>query len=114
MIAKKRFFLQNSTLVAEKCYICIQNSYVMKKRMSIVACLLALILLFGSCASSRSRALRKAERQLEQQEKQSKKQYKKAKEAHYKSQASKTKKMMKKDRRRAERMRRRQRSNPFF
>ena len=86
----------------------------MKKRISIVACLLAFLLLFGSCASSRSRAMRKAERQLEQQEKQSKKQYEKAKTTHYDRQAKKTKRMMRKDQRRAERMRRRQRSNPFF
>ena len=86
----------------------------MKKRISIIVYLLALLLLFGSCASSRSRAMRKAERQLEQQEKQSKKQYDKAKTTHYKRQAKKTKRMMQKDKRRAERMRRRQRSNPFF
>ena len=88
--------------------------YAMKKRISIIACLLALVLLFGSCASSRSRALRRAEKQLEQQEKQSKKQYDKAKTAHYKHQAKKTKRMIQKDKRRAERMRRRKRSNPFF
>ena len=86
----------------------------MKKRISIIACLLALVLLFGSCASSRSRAIRKAERQLEQQEKQSKKQYDKAKTTHYNRQAKKTKRMIQKDKRRAERMRRRKRSNPFF
>ena len=86
----------------------------MKKRISIVACLLALLLLFGSCASSRSRAIRRAERQLEQQERQAGKKYDEAKSAHYKRQARKTKRMMKRDKRRAERMRRRQRSNPFF
>ena len=75
---------------------------------------MALLLLLGSCASSKSRALRKAEQQLEQQERQSKKQYDKAKTTHYKRQAKKTKRMMQKDKRRAERMRRRQRSNPFF
>ena len=61
----------------------------MKKRISIVAFLLALVLLFGSCASSKSRALRKAERQLEQQERQSKKQYDKAKSTHYNHQPKK-------------------------
>lgn len=86
----------------------------MKKRINVIACLLSLLLLFGSCASSKSRAIRKAERQLEQQERQSKKQYDKAKETHYKRQAKKTKRMIQKDRRRAEQMRRRQRSNPFF
>ena len=88
----------------------------MKKRISIIACLLALVLLLGSCASSRSRAraIRKAERQLEQQERQADKQYKKAKTTHYKRQAKKTKRMIKKDKRHAERMRRRKRSNPFF
>ena len=86
----------------------------MKKRITIVVCLLALLLLFGSCASSRSRAIRKAERQLEQQERKAEKEYDKAKTTHYKRQARKTKRMMKRDKRRAERMRRRQRSNPFF
>ena len=100
--------------MVEKCYICNQIECIMKKRISVIAVLLALLLLFGSCASSRSRAMRKAERQLEQQERQSKKQYDKAKTTHYKRQAKKTKRMMQKDKRRAERMRRRQRSNPFF
>ena len=86
----------------------------MKKRISIVICLLVVVLLLDSCASSRSRAMRKAERQLEQQERQADKQYKKAKTTHYNRQARKTKRMMQKDKRRAERMRRRQRSNPFF
>ena len=90
------------------------KKYPMKRRISIIACLLALVLLLGSCASSRSRAIRKAERQLEQQEKQSKKQYDKAKTTHYKRQAKKTKRMIQKDKRRAERMRRRKRSNPYF
>ena len=86
----------------------------MKKLLKMVSCLLVLVLLFGSCASSRSRAMRKAERQMERMEKQSAKNYDKAKSAHYKRQARKTKRMIQKDKRRAERMRRRQRSNPFF
>ena len=86
----------------------------MKKRINVIAYLLALVLLFGSCASSKSRAIRKAERQMERQEKNAAKQYKKAKTAHYKHQAKKTKKINKKDKCHAERMRRRQRSNPFF
>lgn len=90
------------------------KSHAMKKRIRIIAYLLALLLLFGSCASSKTRAMRKAERQLEQQERQSKKQYDKAKSTHYNRQAKKTKRMIQKDKRRAERMRRKQRSNPFF
>lgn len=86
----------------------------MRKRISIIACLLALVLLFGSCASSRSKAIRKAERQMERQEKEAAGKYDKAKTAHYKRQAKKTKRMIRKDKRHAERMRRRQRSNPFF
>ena len=47
----------------------------MKKRINVIAYLLALVLLFGSCASSKSRAIRKAERQMERQEKNAAKQY---------------------------------------
>ncbi len=86
----------------------------MKNRACVIACLLALLLLFGSCASSKPRAVRKAERQLERQERLAKKQYDKAKTTHYKRQANKTKRMIRKDKRHAERMRRRKRSNPFF
>ena len=86
----------------------------MKKKMKIIIGLLVTLLMFGSCASSTSRAMRKAERQMERQEKQAKKQHEKAKSAHYKHQSKKTKRMIEKDKRRAERMRRRQRSNPYF
>ncbi len=113
-MAKKRFFSQNSTAMKEKILHLQPKLSVMKKRISIIACLLAFLLLFGSCASSKSRAMRKAERQLEQQERRAKKQYDKAKTTHYKRQAKKTKRMIQKDKRHAERMRRRQRSNPFF
>ena len=50
----------------------------MKKLLKMVSCLLVLVLLFGSCASSRSRAMRKAERQMEKMEKQSAKNYDRA------------------------------------
>ncbi len=86
----------------------------MRNKNRIVICLLCLFLVLTSCASQKSRAMRKAERQMEKVEKQSKKNYEKAKSAHYKRQAKKTKRMIKRDKRHAERMRRRQRSNPFF
>ena len=76
--------------------------------------MLVLLLLFGSCASSGSSAMRKAERQMERNAKRSAKQYDKAKSAHYKHQAKKTKRMMKQDKRRAERLRRGHRSNPYY
>jgi ABC-type nickel/cobalt efflux system permease component RcnA len=90
------------------------NFEAMKKLMKLISVLLVGILLFISCASSRSRAMRKAERQMEQMERKSKKQYERAKTTHYKRQAKKTKKMIQKDKRHAERMRRRQKTNPFF
>ena len=91
------------------------KSPIMKRSMQVISVLLVLVLLFGSCASSRqSRAMRKAERQMERNEKQSERQYDKAKDAHFKRQARKTKRMMRRDQRRAERMRRKQRSSPFF
>ena len=86
----------------------------MKKPTQLISFLLVLLLLFSGCASSKSRAIRKAERQMEQQERAAAKQYDKAKTSHYKRQAKKTKRMIKKDKRHAERMRRHQRSNPFF
>ena len=86
----------------------------MKKRINVIAFLLLFAVLLSSCASSRSRAIRKAERQMEQQEKNVAKQYKRAKTAHYKHQAKKTQLMIKRDKRHAEKMRRRQKSNPFF
>ena len=86
----------------------------MKNRKNFIIWLLAIVLLFSSCATGKSRAMRKAERQMEQAEKQSKKEFKQAKSAHYKHQAKKTKRMIKRDKRRAERMRRHQRSNPYF
>ena len=85
----------------------------MRKRLSIIG-LLILVLLLGSCASGRTRAMRNADRQMEKMERQSKKNYDNAKSAHYKHQAKKTKRMIQKDKRRAEKMRRRQKSNPFF
>ncbi|MBR4560498.1 MAG: hypothetical protein IKO23_01110 [Bacteroidales bacterium] len=86
----------------------------MKKGKLAILCMLALLLLFGSCASSGSSAMRKAERQMERNAKRSAKQYDKAKSAHYKHQAKKTKRMMNRDKRRAENMRRRHRSNPYY
>lgn len=86
----------------------------MKKGKFAILCMLALLLLFGSCASSGSSAMRKAERQMEQNAKRSAKQYDRAKSAHYKHQAKKTKRMMKQDQRRAERMRKGHRSNPYY
>lgn len=86
----------------------------MKKSSQIIAFLLVLLMLFTGCASSRSRAIRKAERQMERQEKAAAKQYDKAKTAHYKHQAKKTKRMIKQDKRHAERMRRHRRTNPYF
>ena len=90
------------------------NIATMKNRKCFIIWLLAFVLLLSSCASGKSRALRKAERQMEKMEKQSKKEFDQAKSAHYKHQAKKTKRMIKQDKRRAERMRRRQRSNPYF
>lgn len=98
----------------EKCYFCDQIRVVMKKSTQLIAFLMVLLLLFSGCASSKSRAIRKAERQMERQEKNAAKQYDKAKTAHYKHQAKKTKRMIKKDKRHAERMRRHQRTNPYF
>ena len=43
----------------------------MKRGKLAILCMLALLLLFGSCASSGSSAMRKAERQMEKMEKQS-------------------------------------------
>ena len=86
----------------------------MKKGKLAILFMLALLLLFGSCASSGSSAMRKAERQMERTAKRSAKQYDKAKSAHYKHQAKKTKRMMKQDKRRAERIRKGHRSNPYF
>ena len=86
----------------------------MKKGKLVLLSMLALLLLFGSCASSGSSAMRKAERQMERMEKRSAKEFDKAKASHYKHQSKKTKRMMNQDRRRAERMRRHQRSNPYF
>lgn len=86
----------------------------MKNRKHLIIYLLAFALLFSSCASGKSSAMRKAERQMEKAERQSKKDFKQAKSAHYKHQAKKTKRMIKRDKRHAERMRRRQHSNPYF
>ena len=86
----------------------------MKKGKLAILCMLALLLLFGSCASSGSSAMRKAERQMARTEKRSAKQYDKAKSAHYKHQSKKTKRMMKQDQRRSEHMRRHHRSNPYY
>ena len=91
-----------------------QISVFMKKTTQVIAFLLVLLMLFSGCASSRSRAIRKAERQMERQEKNASKQYDRAKTAHYKRQAKKTKRMIRQDRRHAERMRRHKRTNPFF
>ena len=114
-MSKKRFLKENRMSLRKNSYFCPQKPFVMKRKNAWICLMLCMILLFGSCASSRSsRAIRKAERQMEKQEKRSKKQYKKAKAAHYKHQAKKTKKMIKKDKRHAERMRRRQKTNPFF
>ena len=98
----------------ENSYFCTENKPDMQRKNTIIVFLLSLFLVFASCASNKTRAMRNAERQLEKQEKESKKQYEKAKSAHYKHQARKTKKMMKQDQRRAEKMRRKQRSNPFY
>ena len=66
-----------------------------------------ILLLFGSCASNRSRrAIRKAERMMAKQEAQAAKDYGKAIDEHYKHQAPKTKKMIREDRRRARRLNR--------
>lgn len=86
----------------------------MKKRNYFIICLLAMFLVLSSCSSSRSAAIRKAERQMEKAERQSEQDYRQAKSAHYNHQAKKTKRMIRKDKRRAERMRRRQRSNPYY
>ena len=108
------FFLKSYPFARKMLYLP-TNWKAMKNRISVISCLLALVLLFGSCASSRSsRAMRKAERQMEKMEKESAKKYDRAKTAHYKRQARKTKRMIQRDKRHAERMRRRQRSNPFF
>lgn len=111
---KETLFFLKSYSINGKILLLPSKSTIMKRLMTWISALLVLALLCGSCASSKSRAMRKAERQLEQQEKASSKQYEKAKTSHYKHQSKKTKRMMQKDRRRAERMRRRQRSNPFF
>lgn len=111
---KETLFFGKSYPFAGKILFLPSKSNAMKRLMKWMSGLLVVALLCGSCASSKSRAMRKAERQMEQMEKKSKKQYKKAKDAHYKRQANKTKKMIQKDKRHAERMRRRQRSNPFF
>ena len=50
----------------------------MKKSTQLIAFLMVLLLLFSGCASSKSRAIRKAERQMERQEKNAAKQYDKA------------------------------------
>ena len=92
-----------------------QNITTMKNKKSFIIWLLAIFLLFTSCATqNKSRAMRKAERQMEKAEKRSEKQFKKAKSAHYKHQAKKTKKMIKQDKRHSERMRRRRKTNPYF
>lgn len=88
--------------------------YVMKRKAIFIVTLFLSVLLLGGCASSTSRAMRKAERQMERQERQAAKQYSKAKSSHYDRQAKKTKRMIRQDKRRAERMRRRQRSNPYY
>ena len=113
MAAKKRNFSINAVF-GEKLLHLPTNNLTMRKRNRFIIWMLTLFLLFSSCASQQSRAMRKAERRMEKMEKQSKKQLEQAKSAHYKHQAKKTKRMIKKDKRRAERMRRRQRSNPFF
>lgn len=111
---KETLFFSKSYPFARKILYLPSKLYTMKKHLTLISCFLALLLLFGSCASSKSRAIRKAERQMEKMEKQSAKNYDRAKTTHYKRQAKKTKRMIKKDKRHAERMRRRQRTNPFF
>lgn len=91
-----------------------QKYVVMKNPTRIIAFLMVLLLLFSGCASSKSKAMRKAERQMARQEKAAAKNYDKAKTAHYKHQAKKTKRMIKQDKRHSERMRRHKRTNPFF
>jgi len=111
---KETRFSLKSYLISGKILFLHAKLVVMKKPTQLISFLLVLLLLFSGCASSKSRAVRKAERQMEQQERSAAKQYDRAKTSHYKRQAKKTKRMIKKDKRHAERMRRHQRSNPFF
>ena len=111
---KETIFFPKSYVIDAKILHLPSNLSAMKRKVNLIIALLASVLLFSGCASSTSRAMRKAEREMARQERQVEKQYNKARSSHYDKQARKTKRMIRQDRRRAERLRRRQHSNPYF